>query len=313
MAAVLVHNNAHGSEGEARKARRTRAEVRDDFYWNIWRRALSPFNLLADGVDVLLLESWPGGGIVSWHVQAEDVIVKRVTGKAEAVRLITRQTGLTRREVMINGYTQDKPDDATVLIYWTARPVKRLNIAKPPALKVRRNGWLVTDDAALSRLGVRLDGQGSQAKKPTKAAASRRGQGRRLDVEAKRAVEVHAETLAEAWCRRQGWSNIQFVGSTKSWDIEGTDRRGRLRYVEVKGTTGQFADVEVTSGEVESARTHGNSHLIFIVHGVTLDFVGKVWKTSGGTAVIYAPWKPKDGELTVVRYRWKPAPTSRPV
>lgn len=313
MAVVLVHNNPHGSEADARRANRTRAQVQDEFYWNLWRRAIPPFNALTDGVDILLLESWSGGAVISWHVRAVDVITTRVADKAGAIRVIERQSGLTRAQVLSDEYTRDKPDDVTALIFWAARPVKRLDLPKPPQLKVNRNGWLVTDDATLASVGVQLAGKGrAPVTPPAPAPRKGRGQGRRLDVEAKQAVEQRAEAVAEAWCRGRGWTDIRHVAARRAWDFEADDTTGQRRYIEVKGTTGQLGEVEVTANEVAKARMHGAAHLIVIVHGIDLGFDGNGWKAKGGTTVVYDPWSPRDAELKAVHYRWKPGAKRRP-
>jgi hypothetical protein len=307
---VLIHNNAHRREAEARSARRTKAQVRDEFYWNLWRRALTPFKVIADGVDILLLESWDGGGIISWHVRAHNVVATPVADKDAAIRAIARHAGKTRRWVLSDPYTRDRPDDITTLIYWTAQPVKRLDVPKPSALKVLRNGWLVTDDATLAAMGVPLGGRsthsGKAATPPSKGRVGR-GQGRRLDVEAKQAVERQGELEAENWCRRRGWTHWR-RGTKPHWDFEAVDPAGRRRYIEVKGTTGGPETVEVTAPEVREAKAHGSSHMIVIVHDIDLRFVNGAWKATGGSATVYDPWKPVDSELTAVRYKWKPRP-----
>lgn len=116
MSTVLVHNNAHVSKAEAWESNRKKSDVEGLPYWNIWKQAPPPFHLIEDGSDILLLESWPSGGLISWHVRAERVITARVADKADAVRRISRQTGWTRREILSNPYTRDRPDEASVLI-----------------------------------------------------------------------------------------------------------------------------------------------------------------------------------------------------
>lgn len=306
MTTVLIHNIHHVNEREARAANRTRADVTSESYWNLWKRALPPFNDLHDGADILLLESWPGGGRFSWHVRAGDVITKRVADKYEAIAQIAAKKGETPDWVLGNEYTYERPDDVKALIFWNAIPVRRLDLPKPAGLRVGRNGWLVTDSATLAGLGVSL-GQSLRKHSPgnAKKTGGRSGQGRRLDVDAKNAVEKHAEDLAEAWCRQQGWREIKRVGSTKSWDLEATDPVGQVRQVEVKGTTGGVGDVEVTSGEVNAALRHGQSHALFVVYRIELNLQGAKWATRGGTARVFDPWSPRQDELDPTKYRWK--------
>lgn len=133
------------------------------------------------------------------------------------------------------------------------------------------------------------------------------GQGRRLDVEAKDMLERHAEDLAARWCKARGWSDIERVGNKKAWDLEGLDGRRLRRYVEVRGTTGGLGAVEVTAGEVNAARTHGDSHLMIVVSEILLDFEGGQWRTGGGVLQVIYPWRPLDVELTPLRFKWKPS------
>lgn len=208
--------------------------------------------------------------------------------------------------MLSNPYTHDKPDDATVLIYWEAKAVRRLDVLKPERLRVRRNGWLVTDSVTLAAFGVFLDAApGSEGSRGSRKGAQ--GQGRRLDVEARKQVELHAEDLAEFWCLAHGWSGIERVGNKEAWDLEGLDGQGHSRYVEVKGTTGDVGPVEVTSGEVDAARRHGDSHLMIVVSGILLDYEGGRWRTGGGVVRVYDPWRPVDSDLTPLRFKWQPA------
>lgn len=92
MSTVLIHNNAHASKAQAWESNHRRTDVEGMSYWNIWKRAQPPFHVIEDGTDILLLESWPTGGLISWHVRAERVIAERVANKAEAVGRISRHT-----------------------------------------------------------------------------------------------------------------------------------------------------------------------------------------------------------------------------
>jgi hypothetical protein len=173
---------------------------------------------------------------------------------------------------------------------------------------MRRHGWAVVDDAdQLHRWGL-LDptGRSTRGAKGAEGGGPPRGQGKRLDAEANRAVEVRAVRLATAWCRAQGWTSIRDVGNKhKGWDLEATDSAGSVRLIEVKGTTGTTTDVIVTTGEVEAARRNGDRSLLLIATGIALR-VGAQGQplASGGQLQKVDPWNPSDSELKELQYRW---------
>ncbi|MBA4010937.1 MAG: hypothetical protein C0481_03645 [Phenylobacterium sp.] len=58
------------------------------------------------------------------------------------------------------------------------------------------------------------------------------------------------------------------MGETPGWDIDFRDEGGTLQRVEVKGTTGGgFTGIEVTAGELRSARTHRQGYWLYLVAG----------------------------------------------
>jgi len=303
---VLVHNNAWPTEGEARTAWPSAPKVREQYWWNIWRTRQKPFDILADGMPVLLLDAWPGGGVLSWLVRARDVHTERLADKNTAVRAIARWAGQSRAWVLTNRYSADRRADSGVVIYWRATPVARLGIPRPPQVAVRRNGWLVTDDATLASWGVPLPPAGDAG---TSGATGRRRQVRRLDVQTKLAIEKRAITVASAWCRKQGWSGVKNVSANHSWDLEVMDRVGAIRFIEVKGTTGGPESVEVTKAEVDWASRHGDTHSLVIVHDILVSADGGKPAASGGVVMAYDPWAPQESELLAQRFTWQPSPS----
>ena len=310
MTLVLVHNNAHRNEAEARAARRTKTAMSDEHYWNLWRRRIQPFDLLTDGTPIVLQESWPGGGVISWLVHATNVHTATVADKRMAVQAIAQWANETPAWVRRVPYTRAKPADTKFVLYWQPKPIDRLDVPKHADLHVRRNGWLVTDDSTLKTWGVPLGrGIGAHAGQPSPVTASARRQGRRLDVAAKMAVEDRGMTVAKAWCKAQGWTAIQDVSATSSWDVEAVDSGGDIRHIEVKATTGQGVEVDVTKNEVNAARTHGSSHCLVVVRDIVLTVHGGRFRASGGAVVSFDPWLPTTRELTAQAYRWRPAVT----
>jgi len=306
---ILIHNGAYRNEEEARSAMPTEADVRAERWWNIWRTRQAPFSAIENGSFVLLLDSWPGrGGVLSWLVRAEDVRKQVLPDKNAAVQSIASWVGETRRWVLGNPYTADRRADAGVVIFWRAEPIIRLDVVRPPQLTIRRNGWLVTDDAQLRSWGVALPAVLGLSTGPTRRASQRQGR-RQLDVEVKLKIERRAMAAAKAWCRRRGWSAVVDVSRSSSWDLEATDQRGAKRYIEVKGTTGGGEAVEVTGPQVADATKHGAAHTIVIVHGIDVRPIGDEVVATGGTVVAYDPWAPKKSELVAEKLTWRPATT----
>lgn len=222
MTTVLVHHNTRWrTEQEARDAWPSAAAVRREVWWNLWKTRQEPYKTIADGSLILLLDSWPGrGGVLSWLVRARDVRTQVLPDKNAAIRSIAGWTGWSRREVLGNPYTADRPADAGHVIFWRADPIARLDVVHPPQLAVRRNGWLVTDDVELKSWGVTLPvvtarwRATSRVPEADSTPPGRWGRGpRRLDVAARRAIERRAMTEAKAWCRHRGWTSIQDVSA----------------------------------------------------------------------------------------------------
>ena len=304
MVTVLVHNDRWRSEKEALARRNgTRKEVWDWYWWNLWMRRQVPFNLLADGMPVVLLDSWPGGGELSWLVRAKDVHRSEHPDKHAAVRDIAKWAGVTRKEILSDPYTAGRPGDAGKALFWRAEPVRRLGLPKPPGLHLLRNGWLVTDEAQLAGWNLHLSPATSAA---SQGGAKHHGQGPQQDVATRIAVEARAMTVATDWCRRQGWQDVRDVSASESWDLEAKDTSGNTRYIEVKGLTGSEIAVEVTRAEVKSACGHRESHSIIIVSEIRVDGAGLTRVASGGKVTAFDPWRPQNLELTPQQYVWRP-------
>jgi hypothetical protein len=312
VSTVLVHNNDYRSERLARQAWGTPAEVSSEYWWNLWMRRQEPFNLIIDGMPVLLLDSWRVGGLVSWLVHAHDVHTGSFPDKDAAIRAIARWAGKSRRWVLGDPYTSNRPDEARHVIFWRAAPVRRIDVPRPSQLTVRRNGWFITNEAELSSWGIHLNRAGhAPGGTATTTPRAGRGQGRQVDVDTKLAIERCAMTVARTWCRSRGWVDVRDVSGNHSWDLEATDDAGRTRFIEVKGTVGGPDSVEVTKGEVDWARIHGDDHLMVIVHGIDVTARGGTPVTRGGQVVAYEPWEPDPNELAPQTFIWRPAASRR--
>lgn len=280
---------------------RTRSEVLQFTWWNLWARRLPPFHDLAGGSEIVLVDTWPGGGRLSWLVRAHDVHTDRYETPDEAVRVLARWAGRTRAQVLTDPYTAGRTGPGWLLA-WRARPVQRLDLPRPADLEMGRHGWAFVDDPrTLARWGI--TGTAPRKKAPKKTAGNRgAGFG---DAITNRAVELRAMDVAEKWCRAQGWRDIHNTSATESWDLEVRDRTPHL-YVEVKGLRGSLIDVEVTRNEVDHANAHPDDSVLIVVTGIRITGAGLDTKGSGGTPHVFDRWRPADGDLRPSRYRWRP-------
>lgn len=146
---VLFKNNPH----VRRPIPLTRSAVADLCWWNLWQRPQPPFEALAVGDPVVLVDSWPTGSRLGWEVVVSDVEHARYATKAEALR--TRAISLARVET--DPYTAAKADVPGVLIAWRASAVRHLDRPRPAGLRFRQNGWLSEDDPRILRSWGMLD------------------------------------------------------------------------------------------------------------------------------------------------------------
>lgn len=134
------------------------------------------------------------------------------------------------------------------------------------------------------------------------------GQGYRLNVAEKLAIEKHAVTIAKKVFADDGYS-VRDTGSTKPYDLLATKQTEEI-YVEVKGTTSPGEEVVLTRGEVEHHRKHYPNNALVVVHTIHLDRSGANPIASGGTVAVHRKWTIDDDALTPIsfRYRVPPAP-----
>lgn len=261
-----------------------------------------PFHDLENGTEIVLVDSWRGGGRLTWLVRAKDVVASPYSSKAEAIRLIAGGLSLAPAVVRRHDYTVGKPDSGFVLA-WNARPIRPLDLPRPDDFGFRYNGWQRIDDPDVLRRWGLAPKEALGDRRPRKSPI---GQGR-LGLAERVAVEDHAMQLAEAWCRQNGWGIVNDVSREQSWDLEARKRKGgRTLFVEVKGTTGAKIDVEVTAAEVRHAQQHPEDTALVVVTNIQLKR-GARPVASGGDLHAVKPWNPAKPELTTTRYRWRPS------
>ncbi|MDP9443754.1 MAG: DUF3883 domain-containing protein [Actinomycetota bacterium] len=298
---VLVHNSAYPSLQAADEQGPAEEDFDELTYWNVWRQRKRPYSDLEDGSLVLLMDSWPGGGRLSWVVRARRVHKGVFAGWDDATKSLARWSGRSLREVRREPYTATKrARDAGIVLAWQASVVRRLDIPRPQALFVGRHGWAVLDDLTVIDLGLGDLLQGGGASRAPRST----------DSERNRAVELYAVERALDWCAAAGLRDGRHVGDDgKPWDIEATDAAGHARFIEVKGSTGGPGPVMVTRNEVRAAGQHGDTHALVHVHsiGVRDDDDGRS-QCDGGVLQVFDPWRPLDEELAAVAYEWKRQP-----
>lgn len=121
------------------------------------------------------------------------------------------------------------------------------------------------------------------------------GQGRRLSVVERRAVEAHAMGLAKAHLETAGWS-VKDTSMSAPYDFIVT-KDGIEKIVEVKGTTGAGDTIVLTRGEVRAHKDRYPNNALIIVHSIDLERSGAIARTSGGVLLEQTPWHIEDGDL----------------
>jgi hypothetical protein len=122
------------------------------------------------------------------------------------------------------------------------------------------------------------------------------------DAKVRRAIEMQAVHQATAYYEALGFDCLD-VGASQPYDLRLT-RTGveGERHVEVKGSMGEAAAVELTIGEVNHARDFQPTDL-FIVGGITWKRYGDSVVTEPGQARLVANWTPQRMSLKPIRFR----------
>lgn len=130
----------------------------------------------------------------------------------------------------------------------------------------------------------------------------RAGQGLRLSAEERRAIELRAMELAEAWLTAEGYA-VKDKSRTASFDFEATGALGTLK-IEVKGTTSDRDEaIFMTKNEVDlHMRERGQTGLI-IVSNIRLEKSGAKTKASGGRVYADIGWDIEGWELLPMSFK----------
>ncbi len=121
------------------------------------------------------------------------------------------------------------------------------------------------------------------------AANVRRGQGFGLNAKERKAVELRAMDIVEAWLRSQGYKTSN-TAATKPYDFL-AKKGDETLYVEVKGTTSYVANaIAMTHGEVALHRRQKGQTAMMIVTGIRLQKDARLPGASGGTLEALIGW-----------------------
>lgn len=129
---------------------------------------------------------------------------------------------------------------------------------------------------------------------------SQRVQGYEPDARVRKAVEDHAMKLAMEHYQALGF-DVQDTSRHESYDLRCTKLGSEVR-VEVKGTRGQGATVEVTVAEVKNARGTEWRTDLFVVRAIEVS-VGPSIEGVGGQVHVIEGWRAPDEALSPTRYK----------
>ncbi|MEU7477816.1 DUF3578 domain-containing protein [Lentzea sp. NPDC042327] len=129
-----------------------------------------------------------------------------------------------------------------------------------------------------------------------------RGQGRRLSVEERTAIERRAVDVATAHLEEKGY-RVKDVGATQPYDLDAT-RQDEHLHVEVKGTTSSGVEVVLTQGEVLLNREKYPDTALMVVRSIRLEHVDGGVTASGGELHVTHPWAIDDADLTPISHRY---------
>jgi len=131
----------------------------------------------------------------------------------------------------------------------------------------------------------------------------RGGQGFRLNIAQRLAIESRAMELAKIELESRGFSDIQNTSKGKPFDYQ-CKSSGMDFYVEVKGTVSPGEMVILTRGEVEIHNEKFPNNMLIIVHGIQITGENND-QAFGGIVKVLSPWEIHKDALTVIAYNYK--------
>jgi hypothetical protein len=158
-------------------------------------------------------------------------------------------------------------------------------------------------DVSMPRRPIELKPSPERKKRAESAKKSRvGGQGRSADAGRNKATELRAMEVACEYYQSLGYV-VTDTSANRPYDFECV-RNDETRWVEVKGTSGGSEKVNVTEGEVVSARQSEPETDLFIVSGIALEQENGAWQAYGGEAQVVENWYPDEEDLAPTQYRY---------
>lgn len=186
----------------------------------------------------------------------------------------------------------------------SSRPVKfsfepiDLELSVPPALKSLVD-WR-PDASRKEQLSASFAKEVSEKRKVVLA----RSQGFESDPIKRKLIEDRAMLVAARAYERNGYL-VHDVSSYKPFDLYCTKLNAKSRRVEVKGTRGDANAVNLTVGEVKSARDQSQPTDLFVVYGIKLDHSRSEPSAQGGQVHLIQNWTPDDNDLEAIQFRYR--------
>ncbi|MGK5674088.1 MrcB family domain-containing protein [Micromonospora sp. URMC 106] len=141
-----------------------------------------------------------------------------------------------------------------------------------------------------------------------------RAQGRQLDPVARKAIEVHAEDIAESYLQERDWSVKRVGPLNRGYDLECWHPDGRRLHVEVKGTQSLGEEIVLTPNEVrhnQLAEGCEAEHALYVVSNIQLRRTPAV-QAFGGEGRCIWPWVIDTEALTPTKYAYRPPSQEKP-
>ena len=129
------------------------------------------------------------------------------------------------------------------------------------------------------------------------------GQGFGLSQPERKAVELRAMKLATKLYEDLGWE-VNDVSLHESFDLY-AKKGDQVRFIEVKGTTGQGDSIILTHGEVVQIGKNKRESALVLVSGIILETkYGKCYADGGVVALHQDPWTLIKENLNPTQYRY---------
>lgn len=138
-----------------------------------------------------------------------------------------------------------------------------------------------------------------------------KGQGFKISLEARSAIENYAMSKAEDHFHRLGYV-VNNVSPFMPYDLE-CRKDSEVLYVEVKGTQTIGERIILTSGEAEYARKNQDRMALFIMRSIRLSAndAKEELVASGGEPYVKCPWNVDEGVLDPIAYFYRPTDRMR--